>query len=178
MRQNISLLERIMLAGVILAGTLLAEEGHSKADVFGGYQYLRVGTAPGLAANGWNAAITGNVNRWFGITGDLSGAYRPVGGINLSAHTFTVGPQFALHGRRVTPFAHVLLGAFRALIGTPVLDTGLDGFAMMTGGGVDINVSDHIAVRPFQLDWVLWHTSGTMEKKNARISAGIVFRIN
>ena len=63
---------------------MAAAEDHPKVEVFGGYQHLRVGVAPDIGANGWNAAITGNVNRWFGVTADFSGAYRSVATIGLT----------------------------------------------------------------------------------------------
>jgi hypothetical protein len=161
----------------MLGWPALAQEYDPKAEVFGGYQYTRVGAVPGLNANGWNASITGYATRWFGVTGDLSGAYRSVGIIGLSAHTFTGGPCFVLRGQRVSPFAHLLAGAFRGSMGTGQFDVGVEGFAMMTGGGVDVAVSNRVSVRAFQLDWILWNSAGTTEKKNARVSAGVVVRI-
>src|SRR5213596_2891209 len=50
-----------------------------KAEVFGGYSYLRVnelsGLGIGLNLNGWNGSVTGNVNDWFGVKADFSGQY-------------------------------------------------------------------------------------------------------
>jgi hypothetical protein len=165
-----------MLAIAMIGWPALAED-EPKAEVFGGYQYMRIGAVPGMGAHGWNAQVSGYATPWFGIAGDLSGAYRSVGPARFSAHTFTGGPVFVHRGRRVSPFAHLLAGGFSASMGGGPLDVGLDGFAMMTGGGVDVAVSRRVAVRAFQLDWVLWSTSGMTEKKNLRLSAGVVFRI-
>ncbi|HWR51583.1 MAG TPA: hypothetical protein VN428_10780 [Bryobacteraceae bacterium] len=170
--------KRIILGVAMLAWPILAAEDHPRAEVFGGFQYIRVGAAPGLGANGFNAAITGNVNRWLGLTADVSGAYRGVGGIGLTANTLGFGPSVALRGERVTPFAHLLLGGFRGATGFGDFSVGLTGFAMLAGGGVDVRVSKRMAVRLFQLDWIVWNGAGMTEKKNARISGGVVFRIN
>ena len=47
---------------------------------------------------------------------------------------------------------------------------------MLAGGGVDVRVWKRVSVRLFQLDWILWHGAGMTEKKNGRISSGIVIR--
>jgi hypothetical protein len=167
-----------MLCVVMLAAPVIAVEGNPKAEVFGGYQFTRIGAVPGINGHGWNAAVTGYVNRWLGVTGDFSGAYRNVGVVDLSAHTYTAGPTFALRGERVTPFAHVLFGGFRASTGAMGLNAGIDGFAMMTGGGMDVAITDRVAVRAFQVDWLLWRSMGATEKANVRVSAGIVFRFH
>jgi hypothetical protein len=176
MRLQIFKPKRIMLCIAMMACPAFAAEDHPKAELFGGYQYTLVGIAPGISANGWNAAVTGNVNRWFGVTADLSGAYHTVIGTGLRAHTYTFGPTFALRGDRVTPFAHLLLGGFHSSVAG--LSFGLNGFAMMAGGGVDVRVWKTVSVRPFQLDWLLWHAAGFSERKNARISSGVVIGIN
>ncbi len=178
MRTQIFEPKSIMLCIAMLACQPLAAEDYPKVELFGGYQHTRVGVAPDIGANGWNAAITGNANRWFGVTADFSGAYNNVATFGLRAHTFAFGPSFALRGERVTPFAHLLLGGFRASAGASGFNVGLSGFAMLTGGGVDVRVWKRVSVRLFQLDWILWEGAGVTEKKNGRISSGIVIRID
>ncbi len=176
MKMQIHLLKRTILSVAMLAWPALAAD-HPRAEIFGGYQYTRVGVAPGIGANGWNAAITGNANRWLGLTADFSGAYHNVAAAGLSANTFAFGPTVALRGERVTSFAHLLIGGFRSSAEAGPFSAGLTGFAMLAGGGVDVGVSRRTAVRLFQLDWIVWNSAGMTEKKNARISGGVVFRI-
>jgi hypothetical protein len=52
-----------------------------RVEFFGGYSYLNADTsglvsAPRQNGNGWEASVTGNFNRWFGIEGDFSGYYK------------------------------------------------------------------------------------------------------
>jgi len=152
-----------------------ASQEYPKAELFGGYQYTRIGGVDGTNINGWNGAINGNVNRWFGVTADLSGAYKDFGPIGARAYTYTLGPTFSHRSGRVTAFAHVLAGGFYASAGFRSLSLGTSGLAMMTGGGVDARVTPHLAVRALQADWLLWRTMGFTERKNARISTGLVF---
>jgi hypothetical protein len=46
----------------------LAQQETPSVEIFGGYQFSHF--TPSINVNGWNTAVTGNVNRWFGITGD------------------------------------------------------------------------------------------------------------
>ncbi len=154
----------------------VAQEGLPKAEFFGGYQYLRIGGPSGANTNGWNAAVTGNINHWFGVTADFSGGYKSFGEISAKANTYTFGPTFTLRGNRVSPFAHALFGGFHASGEFGGLSAATNGFAMLMGGGVDVKATPRTAIRVFQADWILWRTQGFTGKQNARISAGLVFR--
>jgi hypothetical protein len=43
---------------------------------------------------------------------------------------------------------------------------------MALGGGIDVSVGDHFAVRLIQGDWLLFRSGGITDKKNGRVSAG------
>ncbi len=160
---------RTFLTLFVLVGVFslpVSAQDYPKGELFGGYQFTHLN--PDINANGWNASITGNVNRWFGVTGDFSGAYKNGG----KFHTAMAGPVFSLRKSDiVTPFAHVLVGA------AWVSDGGTEtAFATAIGGGLDVKVNEHVAVRLVQADWLLLHSGGVTDRKNARVSAGIVFR--
>ena len=63
----------------------------SKAEVFGGYSWT------GGNFHGWNASVTGNVTKRFGITADFSGHYgNELEGsilVKQNAHSFLFGPR-------------------------------------------------------------------------------------
>ncbi len=160
----------------MLAWPAMAGDFH-RAEVFGGYQYTHVGM-PGAGANGLNLAVTGYPAKWLGLTGDFSAAYHSTFGADLKAYTYTFGPTVVHRGERVSPYAHVLLGGFHASAEAFGFGGGLNGFAMLAGGGVDVHVAGPVAVRLVQADWILWNSSGATEKKNARISTGIVLRFD
>jgi hypothetical protein len=178
MQNRIRVPESIIVIAALTASLAAAQEKQPKAELFGGYQYTRVGAAPGISADGWNTAVTGVLNRWAGLTADFSGAYKRVAAIGISAHTFTFGPVVCARGQRVTPFAHALFGGFRASTSAGGLSAGLNGFTMMIGGGVDVRATRRLAVRVAQLDWILLNSAGFSERKNARVSIGLVFRFN
>jgi opacity protein-like surface antigen len=117
----------------------------------------------------WGYAIGAqyNVNKWFGIVGEWAAAHGEtefiVDGetfpLDTRAQTILFGPRFSYRAKAVTVFGHWLVGA-----GTNKLDddTGFFDYdsitkwqvAMAIGGGVDINLGKHFAIRPAQFDWL------------------------
>jgi hypothetical protein len=61
------------LVGIILLLVFISlaavAQDFPKAEIFGGYQLSRQNSTN---LNGWNASLTGNYNRWLGLTGDFS----------------------------------------------------------------------------------------------------------
>ncbi len=168
---------------VLVSGAAMAQE-HPKAEIFGGYSYVRINPGQRVSGEnfpgGWHASIAGNFKNWLGVAGDFSGHYKAIGGVNTNAHTFLFGPRISYrNNEKVTPFAHVQFGAARASGG----GTSENAFAMNFGGGVDVKVNDNIAFRVGQFDYLLTRFDGPISGTNAnqhnfRFSTGIVFRFN
>jgi opacity protein-like surface antigen len=165
----------IALLGVF--SLLAAAEETPKAEVFGGYQFTHI-TVGGQSENfnGWNASLTGNFNKYFGVAGDFSGSYKTISGVSAKVYTYTFGPVLSLnHEGKLNPFVHALFGGAHVSAGSGSGNS-TNGFSMAIGGGADAKVSPHFAVRLIQADWVYYRFSGVGESKNVRISTGLVFR--
>lgn len=177
-----------------------------KVEIFGGYSYSRVERGEGVSGinlNGWNAAVTGNVNSWFGVTADFSGHYGSPGGTDQNRHSFLFGPKLTYHDNgRVNPFAHALFGAVRAHRGItlpgPIVPqlppTSESSFGLVLGGSVDYAVSNRFAIRIIQADYALTRfnessgivciqsitalcpTTSLGTQNNFRLSFGVVWR--
>lgn len=135
-------------------------------EVSGGYTFLRdLGDASNDAINfpaGWYASTTVNLNRWFGLVGEVTGSYKSnlnlgAGELNLSTdaseHTFMGGPRFAAKAGRLMPFAQFLAGAahLRATMDMPLDIPGHFGvtdtqFAFQPGGGVNVLLTNSLGV--------------------------------
>ncbi len=176
-----------------------------RATVFGGYSLLRNG---GNTPKGWDGQATFNLNRYLGLTADIAGTYRPIASVallpgvsasaNQNLYTFLFGPTVTANLGRAAVFGHALFGAARAGssagVSLPIIggvSTGLNNataFAMAFGGGVDINLTRHIAIRALQLDYIRTNfssvdalttglsTSTSGAQNSYRYSGGIVFR--
>jgi hypothetical protein len=160
---------RAVLAAVLLVCGASATNAQDapKAEVFAGYSFTSFNNfgLDKVEGHGWHLAGTGNVNRWFGIEGDVSGHYEN----GRSVHYAQGGARFTYRGKRVSPYAHALTGgAFIDAFGQ-----GVDWVVTM-GGGVDVKVNDRISIRAIQADYTpTILLDGTQH--NARISSGIVF---
>lgn len=157
-----------------------------KVELFGGYSYLRADdVSSGANMNGWNASITGNTNRWFGVTLDVSGHYRDINDLPfatamVNTHTWAVGPVFTRRGDgRVSTFGHILLGVGRSGFRTQTLSGSFNGVHYsplgVFGGGVDLKVADRLAFRLIKGDYIVTHFAGRLEH-HLRISTGLVLR--
>jgi hypothetical protein len=175
----------------LCAVSVMAQENTPKAEIFGGYQYTRMGvSSSGFNLNGWNGSVTGNLNKWLGVTADFSGAYKNVSAsasglsasVDFKSYTYTFGPVVSLnHEGAFNPFVHALFGGVRASVsgsasGFGSMSASENGFAMLMGGGADARLTKHVAVRLVQADWLHYSFSGISGNSNARISTGLVFR--
>jgi hypothetical protein len=85
----------------------------------------------------------------------------------MNTYQFLFGPQMSFRKPRVTPYVHALFGGIRDGVGsltilgvtTPAVSS--TGLGMGFGGGLDINISDRLALRVPQFDWTLRHIAGT-----------------
>jgi len=185
------LLGTLLLAGVGASAQETAET--PKLEVGVDYTYLRVNPANGLNAyneNGGSAYAEYNFNKVFGLVADLGGNY--VGttsgvALNNTSFDYLFGPRFNLRHSRYTFYAQSLFGGQRVTNGfasgsfNPLLAGDQNNFAAAFGGGVDIAVSNHIAVKPIQVEYLMsQYAPGSgynLVQNNLRYSAGIVFRL-
>ena len=102
-----------LFAGVFLFASLPAH-AQDRGEIYAGYSYMRFNPGNGADGNNLNGFdISGQYKfaRWIGAVADFGGEYGTVAGVSdSSVHTFLFGPQVSFPAR-VSPFAHVLIGA-------------------------------------------------------------------
>jgi peptidoglycan-associated lipoprotein len=170
----------VVILAILLIGALplLAQSDFPRAQVFGGYSYVRADTHDVLSGpqnlNGWNAQGSVNFNKWLGITADFGGYYGSPGQVTIHDYSFLFGPTLTYRTEHVAPFFHALFGGNHinaSILGFPGSDTA---FAMAFGGGLDLPVGEHFGVRLAQVDWLrTQHFSSG--QNNIRFSTGIMF---
>ncbi|HYL13718.1 MAG TPA: hypothetical protein VEV41_11825 [Terriglobales bacterium] len=89
-------------------------------------------------------------------------------------NTYTFGPTISAGKGSISPFVHALFGGFRTSVSG--LSGSANGFAMFLGGGIDAGMKHGLAFRVVQADWEILRSSGVTDRKNARVSTGIVLR--
>jgi len=185
-----------VLMGVFLvSGALVSAQETSTpvAEVGLSYSYTRVnpgGTLSSYNANGGYGTLEYNFNRVFGIVADLGANHAgSANGVELGNTTFEYlfGPRFNWRHGRFTPYVQALVGGERFSNGLnpaatdPRLLTSQNNFAAALGGGLDVAVTNRIAIKPFQLEWLTTQFNDSASnlkfvQNNLRYSAGVVFR--
>jgi hypothetical protein len=174
-------------AGVLLlsATFVKAQETSTPAYEVGvNYSFVHRNSEQGLNhfnQNGGSGYFEYNLNRNVGLVADLGGYTN--GNDARQTFSYMFGPRFNWRMSRVVPYVQFLFGGadewgFIAANGT---STTQNGFAMAAGGGVDVKITQHIAVKPLQVEYFMTQlpqlaTNLNSAQNNLRYSAGVVFR--
>ena len=175
-------------------------------ELFGGYSFLYPGgnlhyINPGATLpvslrqesnpRGVGASLTYNFTRWLGVTGDFSGNWGDgEGGPNLAAgyigtlddtnlYSASIGPKLTYRKTHFAPFIEGLVGWQRLhseYIGSN------DSIGFLGGGGIDVPLNRHFALRLIQGDYVFSNhqfgpssTVPTTELRGVRLQSGAIF---
>jgi hypothetical protein len=146
-------------------------------ETFGGFMYLKADAGgQNVSLRGWNLSVAENLNHWFGGAIDVSGAYGNPGGIHEFEHTVVGGPVFSYRKNSAfTPFAHAMIGLIRGSRGYIGTSEGATRFTGVFGGGLDLKVRDHVAIRIIQADYQVTPFFNQTQS-NYRLSVGVVLR--
>ena len=187
-----------------LTATFAGAQDFPKAEICGGYSYGNIQVlSENSSANGWNASVTVNFYKWFGLTSDFSGLYGANGTetttipllppitetiqekVTAKVHTFMFGPQFSLRRGRLQPLVHFLVGEARSNESGTITETGLPGPFVLNGHNSLVTSSGAFAAGG-GLDYTLkknlaWRVQADYlalgTASDVRISTGIVFRL-
>ena len=151
-------------------------------DIFAGYSYVRENPSTSgvnsFSLNGGSASFAYNATPWLSGVADFGGLsqrqYPEHRHRAERSRRISSGLAFPIVASgRVTPFGEVLFGVAHA--GASVAGTsGTDNaFAMTLGGGVDYKLTDHFAIRPMKVDYLMTRFSetGNREPVHRTISA-------
>ena len=164
-----------VIAVLFMFATLAAAQDQPapKWELFGGYTVWN----PGAYVHGqlpgallplssrleWNprgigVSATYNLNRWFGFTLDTStnwGSGEKTLARRIDDAAFaniSFGPKVTFRTQHFSPFLEFLIGDHRL---TPDAFHDIDKLGVMVGGGLDVNVSRHVALRLIRADFVV-----------------------
>jgi len=191
-----------VVAVLCSVGTLAAAQDQPapKWEIFGGYSFFDPATnvhalLPGglvpvssrIESNprGVGGSVTYNFNRWFGLTADASGHWGSgENGVNdriddAAFYNASLGPKLTFRSHYFSPFVE-------ALVGWHSLDSDLfqsdNRFGFMAGGGLDLNLNRHFALRLIRGDFVFSnHQYGSSsvvpatDVRGVRAQSGVVF---
>ena len=170
-----------------------------KWELFGGYSFvypnadvhglLPTGVVPVSSAlegnpRGAGASITYNFNRWFGLTGDISGDWGSgESGLNNRIDdgeffNLSAGPKITFRHHYFSPFLEALVGGHR--LASEVFRSDVE-VGFMAGAGLDVNLNRHFALRLLRADYVFSnHQYGpssvvpATDVRGVRLQSGVV----
>ena len=193
---------QVATRGTLVGGYSLLHSSNDLGSTSIGSSNFNLGGSLG----GWEAQGTYNFTRHFGVTADFSGNSKQLAGfsaLGFSAGTrqhmydMLFGPTVTGYFGKSSVFGHALFGvalsSLNAGVSAPIvggfsvpLDSS-NSFAMAFGGGMDIGISRHFAIRAAQVDFIRTNfntldsltglTSGTStSQNNFRYSGGVIWR--
>jgi len=177
-----------LLALFAFAGTSAYAQETPKVDIFAGYSYVRDNPSTAgfssFSLNGGSGSIAYNATSWLSGVADFGGYHNGnILGTRVDGtlSTYLFGPRVSYRRyNRVTPFAEVLFGVAHASASVAGTTNSANAFALTIGGGLDYKLTNHLAIRPAQVDYLITRfnefATGTQRQNNVRVSTGIVFR--
>jgi|HubBroStandDraft_6_1064221.scaffolds.fasta_scaffold131653_2 hypothetical protein len=156
-------------------------------EVGAGYQYrsFNFPAEPRLNMNGWQISADANINHWIGLTADFDGTYKNFRGGDNAVYSYMFGPQIYPLGHHViTPYVNALFGASHYRFyncGGSGCGGGQTEFAWGAGGGVDLKISRHFAIRMAQVEYERtgFFNAGSASspyQNNFKVGAGLLIR--
>ena len=150
---------------------------------------------------GGGGQVDFNFGNYFGIKADFMGYTQGsglkvsqngqfLGNVNGNVFTYMFGPQIKKHTGVFQPFGEALFGAAHTNLYGNIckLQNGClsgsgdnNGFAMAFGGGIDLRVAKHFAIRPVEVDYLFTRFSAnhvanyTANQNNFRYFGGLEF---
>jgi outer membrane protein with beta-barrel domain len=145
------------------------------------YSGLHVNAASGdnqRNGNGGSGSFEYNLNKTIGLVADFGG-YANTGHDNRLL-TYMFGPRFNWRHSRLNPYVQFLFGG-AYLWNNPQYSTTQNAFATAAGGGLDYRLTDHIAIKPIQVEYVMTQINSAngfgSHQNDVRYSAGVVLRL-
>ncbi len=178
----------LVVSGLLLSGVFaFAQENTTPVEVGANFSFLRYNSAQGLrefTEVGGSGYVEYNLNRVVGLVADLGGYNNGTNSFKTFSYLF--GPRFNMRRSRLVPYVQFLFGGTYAWAHStaagPIVPATQNGFATAAGGGLDIALSRHFALKPIQLEYVMsqlprFGTNSNSIQNNLRYSAGVVLRL-
>ena len=181
----------LVLGTLVMSGAVLyaQEVATPKYEVGLDYSWLHVNSANSTfqrTGNGGSGYFEYNLNSTIGLVGDFGGYANTRAGINDKALTYLFGPRFNWRHSRLNPYVQFLFGGAYAWAGPTGNSNTQNAFATAAGGGLDVKWTEHISIKPIQVEYVMTQFDSARlggstasfggHQNDIRYSAGVVFQ--
>jgi len=179
----------LLLLGASMTARAQAGLKHQEVDLAATYSAERSNLTRG--ANFWRQGggieLSAEAFHGLGIAANVAGTHintAAKSGAPLTTITTTFGPRYSWSTKKVAVFGEGLIGESHGTEGIFPSTTGAldewNSFALQVGGGVDMRIAHHFAVRAIQADWIRtqFPNGATNVQNTLRLGAGIVLRLS
>jgi peptidoglycan-associated lipoprotein len=184
----------LLMTALALPATLCAQQSRPELDVAVTYnpQWSNLTTGANFWTQGGGAELSAMGNHGWGLAANVTGTHAThisPSGVNLTLVTATFGPRFTLwlphhaHSQqRIHLFGEVLVGEAHGMDSVFPSEQGAhanaSSLALQMGGGADLTVAHHLAIRLVQASWLRTQlpNATTNVQNNLLFGTGIVFR--
>jgi outer membrane immunogenic protein len=182
-----------LLAIILLfagASASMAQQDTYSGDAAAAYHWVRTNAGPGecgcFGTNGGGVSGSWNFHGPWSAVVDISaettGGAPPVNN-SLTLVSYLAGARYKIPqpwfegNHKPSPFAQIILGAAHAGGGEAGVADGSYRFATRIGGGIDVPLNSHFAVRVVQIDYYLttFANATNDHQNNLLVGAGIVY---
>lgn len=184
-------LRTLVVLLLAVGGVAAIAQSGTRAEVALNYTYVHSNAPPGgcgcFSWNGGSAAAAWHFNDRFAVVGDFAGVYAgnlDSSGLSPTLVSYLFGPRYTYRVRqgKFIPYGQVLLGGAHTSNGYfpsgTASSNSANAFALTLGGGLDIVVAEHVAIRAGQVEYFYtrFPNGVNQDQNNLRVSAGVVFR--
>jgi outer membrane immunogenic protein len=190
---------KVLLAGACIVTGLTAQGQRAQSaerqtsgslDVAVVYNPLLANVVSGNRFWMQGGSVQGHGQFWHGLSvvGDVSGLHTAStggsSGVGLDMVTATFGPRYTWSSahRRYAVFGQALVGeahGMNSVFPNPAgANESANSLALYVGGGVNLRLKDHLALRAFEADWLRTQlpNATTNVQNNFRVGAGLIYR--
>jgi hypothetical protein len=137
---------------------------------------------------GGSVQVHGQFWRGLGVVADFAGLHSAStngsSSVGLDMVTATFGPRYTWSpaNRRYAVFGQALIGeanGMNSVFPNPAgANDSANSLALYVGGGVNLRLKDHLAMRAFEADWLRTQlpNATTNVQNNLRVGAGLIYR--
>jgi hypothetical protein len=175
----------VLAAFVAFGSAAKAQETTTpKYEIGLNYSWLHVNSANfdrQRTGNGGSGYFEYNVNKTLGLVADFGGYANTRTGFDDKLMSYMFGPRFNLRHAKFTPYAQFLFGGAYLFENNAGLSQSKNAFATAAGGGLDWQLTNHIAFKPIQVEYVMTQLATPNgfgnHQNDVRYSAGVVLRV-
>ena len=181
------ILGTLFFLGAALAAKSHAQTQRPEVDLAVTYsgEHSNLTSGGNFWRQGGGAELSTVVFHGFGIAANVTGTHIKDAndGVPLTTITTTFGPRYTWSRRKFAVFGQTLIGESHGTDGIFPSSSGAlsewNSFALEVGGGVDLRIARHFAIRPIQADWVRtqFPNGNTNVQNSLRLAGGVVLRL-